>query len=175
MVGWLCGANVQLGHFYSYVTTIKVGTVTLESNSNNVVLSTKNEYLVSDFSSIGATNELALKLNLAGIGGGIFSALPRFLGGAGLVRLYDAITGKVQVSPIQISFNDTPSFAKYKTQTLTIHNTGKIRTTFKAINVPSVAISSYRCLKYGYRTIGPVDFVNTKTKKAIGNVVTDLT
>ncbi|KAL0075652.1 peptidase S8/S53 domain-containing protein [Phycomyces blakesleeanus] len=74
------------------------------------------------------------------------------LQGAGLVQVYDAISGKVNVSPTQISFNDTSSFAKYKTQTLTVHNTGKARVVFKVINEPSVAVAPYNHQDYIFKT-----------------------
>ncbi|KAI9031565.1 peptidase S8/S53 domain-containing protein [Phycomyces nitens] len=102
-------------------------------------------------------------LNLAHTKGKSTTESP-LLQGAGLVQVYDAIVGKVLVSPTQISFNDTSSFAKYKTQTLTIHNTGKVRTTFKIVNEPSIALAPYNRTAQGYTPLAPTGFTNAKAK-----------
>ncbi|KAL0084583.1 secreted subtilisin-like serine protease [Phycomyces blakesleeanus] len=204
---------------------IKAGVETIKFDNEEALYPVTTGNLVSDFSSVGASYQLDLKPNIAGIGGRVFSTLPRFLGswgimsgtsmaapyvsgsvalfieakgykknsqiisqqfknhalklvhakgnsaiqspllqGAGLVQVYDAIAGKVRVSPTQISFNDTSSFAKYKTQTLTIINTGKARTTFKVVNEPSIAVAPYNRTAQGYATLAPTGFSNAKAK-----------
>ncbi|KAL0086325.1 peptidase S8/S53 domain-containing protein [Phycomyces blakesleeanus] len=204
---------------------IKSGTETLKFDTTQAVYPLVTGNTVSDFSSVGASYELDLKPNVAGIGGQIYSTLPRFLGswgimsgtsmatpyvagsvalfieakglkknnkviseqfknyalklvhvngesaiespllqGAGLVQVYDAIAGKVRVSPTQLSFNDSSSFNKYKTQTVSIYNAGKVRATFKVINEPSISVAPYNRSVQGYALLAPTGFSNAKAK-----------
>ncbi|KAL0075653.1 secreted subtilisin-like serine protease [Phycomyces blakesleeanus] len=217
-------AGISTADGLALLDAIKAGTTTLKFDTAQSLYPLISGNTVSDFSSVGASYELDLKPNVAGIGGQVFSTLPRFLGswgmmsgtsmaapyvsgsvalfiearglkkknqviseqfknyalqlantqvktstenpllqGAGLVQVYDAISAKVRISPTQLSFNDTSS-TKYKTQTLSIYNSGKVRTTFKIINEPSIAVAPYDRAAQGYAPLAPTGFSSAKAK-----------
>ncbi|KAI7890620.1 peptidase S8/S53 domain-containing protein [Mucor mucedo] len=64
---------------------IKKGTVKLTFDHKEVVAPSNLGGTVSDFSSLGAEAELNFKPQIAGIGGNVYSTLPRFLGGWGIM------------------------------------------------------------------------------------------
>lgn len=66
---------------------IKKGTVKLTFNHKDEVAPANLGGTVSDFSSLGADAELNFKPQIAGVGGNIYSTLPRFLGGWGIMSV----------------------------------------------------------------------------------------
>lgn len=69
------------------VAAIKKGTVKLTFDHKDIVSPSDIGGTVSSFSSLGAESELNFKPQIAGIGGNVYSTLPRFLGGWGLMSV----------------------------------------------------------------------------------------
>ncbi|KAK4517454.1 Transmembrane osmosensor [Mucor velutinosus] len=67
------------------LAAIKAGTVTLTFNKKGSLQPIENAKTVSTFSSTGASAELNFKPNIAGIGGNVYSTLPRYLDSYGVM------------------------------------------------------------------------------------------
>lgn len=67
------------------LAAIKKGEVTLKFNKKGSLRPIDTAGTVSSFSSVGATAELYLKPNIAGVGGNIYSTLPRYLKSWGMM------------------------------------------------------------------------------------------
>ncbi|KAF7728819.1 hypothetical protein EC973_005445 [Apophysomyces ossiformis] len=63
----------------------KESKVMLTFNKEDTLLELSTRKTPSDFSSIGPTYDLSLKPNIAGVGGSIYSTLPRYLGSWGMM------------------------------------------------------------------------------------------
>ncbi|CAO3613681.1 unnamed protein product [Cunninghamella blakesleeana] len=67
------------------IEAIKKGTVTLTFNGKSLIVPILSGKTVSSFSSVGASYELDLRPNIGGVGGLIYSTLPRYLGSYGIM------------------------------------------------------------------------------------------
>ncbi|ORY97251.1 peptidase S8/S53 domain-containing protein [Syncephalastrum racemosum] len=171
---------------------------------------------VSAFTSVGPTNELEMKPDVAGIGGFVFSTLPLSQGGygtlsgtsmaspyvagvvalmlearrdqtpvdilkslqnhaklatapgnildnpirqgAGLIQAYDAIHGRVRITPGKVSFNDTVHRAP---AVITLHNDDTSPVTYQLRNIPALAVQPYDTKSQGYAPLEPAAFSKT--------------
>ncbi|KAI8374401.1 peptidase S8/S53 domain-containing protein [Radiomyces spectabilis] len=75
--------SVSSGTGAKLIGEIKKGKTVLTFKKKDTVLPSSTGNTVSSFSSVGASYELHLRPNLAGIGGNVFSTLPRYLGSWG--------------------------------------------------------------------------------------------
>ncbi|KAI8073486.1 peptidase S8/S53 domain-containing protein [Gilbertella persicaria] len=77
--------TVTLADGQELLTAIKAGTVSLTFDKAGAATPIATAGTVSDFSSLGSSAELSFKPNIAGIGGSVYSTLPRYLGSWGVM------------------------------------------------------------------------------------------
>ncbi|KAG1471649.1 hypothetical protein G6F56_002002 [Rhizopus delemar] len=91
----LSGASTPGGRIASVMVTLTDGRALLSAVQNRTVqinfdagysiVPVADGGAISDFSSLGPSAELVFKPNIAGVGGRVYSTLPRFLGGWGIM------------------------------------------------------------------------------------------
>ncbi|CAO3613677.1 unnamed protein product [Cunninghamella blakesleeana] len=104
------------------IEAIKKGAVTLTFSGKSVIAPIPSGNTVSSFSSVGATYELDLRPTVAGVGGFIYSTLPQYLGGFGLMSgtsmssPYVAGSVALYLKSLEKSKRPTPQFVKEQFQ-----------------------------------------------------------